>query len=69
VQGRRGEGGEGVSSDVAYELLNTAVDTAARLALGDGLSREEVGAVLDSLAYAIRTQDVAEDMSPLHRSA
>jgi hypothetical protein len=38
---------------------------AARLALGNGLSRADVAISLESLAAAIRTQDCAEDMSAI----
>jgi hypothetical protein len=38
---------------------------AARIALGHGIDRETVGAILHSLADAIITEDCAENMSPV----
>lgn len=54
-------------SDVdAYMLLNRGIDVAARCALGDGLTREEVAQALNTLAAAIADpSSVAEDMSPI----
>jgi hypothetical protein len=47
------------------EQLSIDVTTIARIALGDGISRAEAAEVLKAAAYAIETQDVAEDMSPI----
>jgi hypothetical protein len=49
----------------AYLILTRSVGLAARCALGDGLSREEVFRVLTGEAQAILNQDCAEDMSPI----
>jgi hypothetical protein len=49
----------------ALGLLEFNSTLAARIALGHGIDRETVGACLRDLAYAIETQDVAEDMSPV----
>jgi hypothetical protein len=49
----------------AMNLFEYNVTLAARIALGHGIDREGVGAALRSLAYAIETRDVAEDMSPV----
>jgi hypothetical protein len=49
----------------AYLLLDRQLLVAARCALGDGLSRAEVGQALEALSVAIQTRDCAEDMSPL----
>lgn len=55
-----------MDASTAYLLLNRAADVAARCALGDGLSREEVAEVLRSLANAIEDPGtVAEDMSAI----
>jgi hypothetical protein len=46
--------------------LQTLTAFAARYALGQGVDRETVAQVLESLANAIRNpSDVAENMSPL----
>jgi hypothetical protein len=50
---------------IAHLLLDRALAAASRIALGDGLSRDVVAESLEAEAYAIRTQDVAEDMSPI----
>ena len=50
----------------AIEHLQGSTAFAARWALGQGLSNEEVAEVLETLAHAIRNPgDVAEDMSPI----
>jgi hypothetical protein len=49
----------------ALGLLEFNATLAARIALGHGIDRNTVAAVLRDLAYAIETQDVAEDMSPV----
>lgn len=49
----------------AYIIFNYNTTLAARSALGDGMTREEVASQLESLAAAIRTQDCAENMSPI----
>jgi hypothetical protein len=51
---------------IAFLLLNRQVEVAARCALGDGLSPEEVYDSLRQIADAIRQPgDVAEDMSAI----
>jgi hypothetical protein len=49
----------------AWPNLLLATTLAARLALGNGLSRGDVAMSLESLAAAIRTEDCAEDMSAI----
>jgi hypothetical protein len=49
----------------ALNLFEYNTTLAARVALGHGIDRETVAAVLHSLAEAIRTQDCAESMSPV----
>ena len=61
----RMEGETGVTSSEAHLLLSRALVLASRCALGDGLSREEISRSLEDMAYAIRTQNVPEDTSPL----
>lgn len=61
----RVEGPASVTSSEAFLILMRMVGLAARTALGDGLDRHSVAEVLRSEAYAIETQDVAEDMSPI----
>jgi hypothetical protein len=51
-----------IFSVMAFEHYSTV---AARLALGEGVSRETVAMSLRNLADAIETQDCAEDMSPI----
>lgn len=56
----------GMNAHDAFLLLHRPIEVAARCALGDGLSREEVYEVLVSVAEAIlHPGDVAEDMSPI----
>lgn len=57
--------GASTPEQAAMMHLMGSTTFAARFALAAGISREDVARVLESLAYAIRTQDVAEDMSPL----
>jgi hypothetical protein len=52
-------------SAFALGLFEFNATLAARIALGHGIDRETVAAILHSLADAIRTQDCAEDMSPV----
>lgn len=59
------EGPTSITEQTAYHILIRMVGLASRCALGDGLDRETVAKVLEDEAYAIRTQDVAEDMSPI----
>jgi hypothetical protein len=49
----------------ALHLFECNSTLEARIALGRGLDRETVAAILHSLAEAIRTQDCAESMSPV----
>jgi hypothetical protein len=49
----------------ALNLFEFNTTLAARVALGHGIDRETVAAILHSLAEAIRTQDCAESMSPV----
>jgi hypothetical protein len=50
----------------AWPNFYLTTDLAARLALGNGLSPEDVAGALESLAAAIREPgNVAEDMSPI----
>jgi hypothetical protein len=51
--------------EFARNLFNYNVTIAARLAIGHGIDRPDVATWLRDLAYAIETQDVAEDMSPV----
>jgi hypothetical protein len=50
----------------ALNLFEYNSTVAARIALGHGIDRETVAAILHSLADAILTQDCAESMSPIH---
>lgn len=50
---------------VAMNVFEYNSTLAARAALGHGISRDEIALSLESLAYAIRTQDVAESMYPI----
>jgi len=59
------QGDDARELSVAFLLLHRGLEVAARCALGDGLTRHDVSEVLRSLAYAIETQDVAEDMSAI----
>lgn len=59
------EGPTSITEQTAFDILIRMVGLASRCALGDGLDRETVAKVLEDEAYAIRTQDVAEDMSPI----
>jgi hypothetical protein len=49
-------------ADFALNHFEYCVTLDARLALGHGIDRETVAAILHSLAEAIRTQDCAENM-------
>jgi hypothetical protein len=49
----------------ALNLFEYNTTLSARIALGHGLDRETVSAILHSLADAILTQDCAESMSPV----
>jgi hypothetical protein len=49
----------------AMNLFEYNSTLSARVALGHGLDRETVAAVLHTLADAILTQDCAESMSPI----
>lgn len=49
----------------ALNLFEYNSTVAARIALGHGINRETVSAILHSLADAILTQDCAESMSPV----
>jgi hypothetical protein len=51
--------------EFAHNLFNYNITVASRLALGHGIERSDVAAWLRDLAYAIETQDVAEDMSAI----
>jgi len=61
----RQEGETGVTSTETFLIFARMVGLASRCALGDGATREEVAQWLESEAYAIRTEDVAENMSPI----
>jgi hypothetical protein len=61
----RQENATGVTDSEAFLILHRMTGLAARCALADGLSHEDVAQTLDDLAYAIRTGNVAEDMSPI----
>jgi hypothetical protein len=51
---------------LAMDMFSYNTTVAAKMALGEGIDRETVAALLHSLAEAIRTQDCAEDMSPIY---
>lgn len=59
------EGPTSITEQTAYHILIRMVGLSSRCALGDGLDRETVARLLEDEACAIRTQDVAEDMSPI----
>lgn len=59
------EGPTSITDSTATHILIRMIGLASRCALGDGLSRAEVAQMLRDEAYAIETQDVAEDMSPI----
>ena len=63
--GGRMEGPTSVTANEAFLMLQRYTELAARTALGDGLDRDEVAQALETLANAIRTEDCAEDMSPI----
>jgi hypothetical protein len=54
-----------MNPNTAWANFYLTTTLTARLALGNGLSREDVAGSLESLAAAIRTQDCAEDMSAI----
>jgi hypothetical protein len=55
-----------MSASQAWPNFYLTTDLAARLALGNGLSREDVAQSLESLAAAIRDPgQVAENMEPI----
>lgn len=55
-----------VTESEAILMLQRGTEVAARIALGDGISRQMVAIVLRDLADAIEDpSSVAEDMSPL----
>lgn len=72
-RGHRDKKGETMSTSVIKSLEQCTIQTlqgyttfAARWALGQGLSSDEVARVLEDLAHAVREPgDVAEDMSPI----
>jgi hypothetical protein len=59
------EGPTSLTTSETYAILNRMLGLASRCALGDGLTRAEVAQALRDEAYAIETQDVAEDTSPI----
>jgi hypothetical protein len=65
THGGRMEGPTSVTASEAFLMLQRYSELAARTALGDGLDREDVALALETLAAAIRTEDCAEDMSPI----
>jgi hypothetical protein len=58
-------GSTGVTEGEAILMLQRSSELAARIALGDGITRQMVAIILHDLAAAIETQDCAEDMSPI----
>jgi hypothetical protein len=59
------EGSTSVTEHEAVLILQRILALASRTAVGDGLPRAAVAEILRSEAYAIETQDVAEDTSPI----
>lgn len=59
-------GETGVTESEAILMLQRSAEVAARIALGDGISRSMVAIILHDLANGIEDPGlVAEDMSPL----